>query len=245
MGIGKHLHLNVAAALDQALQHQGAVAKCAIRLAPGGVQRSGQLGQGIDPADTTAATTGHGFHQERESQPGSLGRKCSIVLRVAQVTGRTGHPGGQHAAFGLRLVTHGPHGGRRRADEHQAGIKAGLGKIGVLAQKTVARVHRVGTGLARGGQQGLNAQVRLGGRRRADAHCLVGQLHMGRIGIGIAEHRHSFIAQVLGAADDAAGNFAAVGDQDSRKAHSRATPKVLGRSCRACASSASAKHRPR
>ena len=79
----------------------------------------------------------------------------------------------------------------------------------------------------------------------ADAHRLIGQAHMRRVGIGIAEDRHRGVAQVLGAADDAAGNFAAVGDQDSRKAHSRATPKVLGRSCRAWASSANARHRPR
>ncbi|WP_256591085.1 MULTISPECIES: hypothetical protein [unclassified Pseudomonas] len=42
----------------------------------------------------------------------------------------------------------------------------------------------------------------------------VGHLHMQRIGIGIAEHGNGAVAQGLGGALDAAGDFTAVGDED-------------------------------
>ena len=52
---------------------------------------------------------------------------------------------------------------RRRADPGEAGVDHGLGEVGVLAQETVARVHRVGTG-------GAVRDRRLAGRPAAAQH---------------------------------------------------------------------------
>jgi hypothetical protein len=75
-------------------------------------------------------------------------------------------------------------------------------------------VYRVGACAARRRQQRRNVEVALAYRRRADAHGLVGQGDMQRPRIGFAVNGHRAVAQGLGCADDPAGDFSAVGDQD-------------------------------
>ncbi len=57
-------------------------------------------------------------------------------------------------------------------------------------------------------------QIRLARGRRAEQHGLVGQLHVARFLVGLGIHRHGVDAHLVGGGDDAAGDFAAVGDQD-------------------------------
>jgi hypothetical protein len=144
VGVGEHLHLDVAAAFDQALEHQRAVAEGAPGLAPRAGQRLRQLGEASrtsrmprPPPPATALTS-----SGRPSACASATRRI-VALVLAQVAGCAGHAGGEHAALGGRLVAHGTDGLRRRADEHQAGGRAGLGELGALGQEPVARVHGV------------------------------------------------------------------------------------------------------
>ena len=219
VGVGEHLDLDVPAAFDQALQHQRAVAERALRLAPRAGQRRRQLVRRPHQPHAAAAATGHRLDQQRKAEPVGLGRQVRVVLPLAQVAGGAGHAGLGHAALGQRLVAHRRDGAGRWADEHQPGVQAGLGKGGVLAQKAVAGVQRIGAALARGGQQRVGAQVGLGGRRAADVHRLVGLPHVRCGAVGVAEHRHRAIAEPARGAHHAAGDLAAVGDQDLGKAH--------------------------
>jgi len=53
-------------------------------------------------------------------------------------------------------------------------------------------------------------------------HRRVRHRHVGRIAVGIAEHRHRRIAHTARRADDSARNLAAVGNQEFAKAHATA-----------------------
>ena len=77
-----------------------------------------------------------------------------------------------------------------RPDERDAVLLDDLGEARVLRQKAVARMDRLRAGdLARRDDRG-NVQIGLRRRRRADAHALIGQPHMHRVGVGGGMHRH-------------------------------------------------------
>ena len=105
-------------------------------------------------------------------------------------------------------------GGWRRADEGDAGIMAGLREIGILGEEAVAGMDAVGARGLRGGDQALVRQIALRGRRRTDVNRLVGQPHMQRVAVGVGIDGDRAQAQAARGADDAAGNLAAIGDQD-------------------------------
>ena len=69
-------------------------------------------------------------------------------------------PQGQH--FGGRLAAQGADGLGWRPDPGQARVDHGLCKVGVLTQKTITRVHRIGTRVARRLQQVVDAQIGVG-----------------------------------------------------------------------------------
>jgi hypothetical protein len=63
MCIGKHLDLDVAAVVDQALQHQRAVAKRAVRFTARAFNALLQFGTGTHQTHATPATARHGLDQ--------------------------------------------------------------------------------------------------------------------------------------------------------------------------------------
>ena len=68
--------------------------------------------------------------------------------------------------------------------------------------------------LSRGGDDGLGEQVTLFHRRRTQPHGLIGEGDMGRPGVGIRVDGDGGNAEALAGSENAAGDFAAVGDQD-------------------------------
>ena len=89
-----------------------------------------------------------------------------------------------------------------------------LGEIGVLRQETITGVDGFGAGSPRHLDQPVHAQVTLRGTRTADMHRLIGIAHMQRraIHIGIDGYRRD--AEVARGADDAHGDFTAIGNQN-------------------------------
>ncbi len=112
------------------------------------------------------------------------------------------------------LEAEGAHLRRRGADEGDAGGLAGFGEVGVLGEETVAGVDGLRAGSLGDLQDPVGAQVALGGGRRAEQHGLVGLAHVADAGVGFGIHGHAMHAQCFERADDAAGDGAAVGDQD-------------------------------
>ena len=86
--------------------------------------------------------------------------------------------------------------------------------MGVLGQKTVAGMNRIHIRDFRRADDAVNAQIAFRGSRFADTDRLVGHLDMHRVGVNLGIHRDRADVQFLAGADDADGNFSAVGDQD-------------------------------
>ena len=123
--------------------------------------------------------------------------------------------------LGTGFVAQGADRGGWRADPDQASGQHGIGKLGVLAQETVAGVHGVGAAGLGGGDQFVDAQVAVGSAEAAQALRQRGFAHMQRFGVGIRIHRHGCYAHGVRAADDAACDLAAVGDQQTADLHER------------------------
>ncbi len=102
----------------------------------------------------------------------------------------------------------------RRADKGDAVFLAGLGEGGVLTQKSVAGMNRLRTGRVRHVEDLLLIEIALCRRRRTDAHGLVGLPHMQGMPIGLGIHSNRLDAEPLEGADDAAGDGAAIGNQN-------------------------------
>ncbi|MPM98787.1 hypothetical protein SDC9_145977 [bioreactor metagenome] len=119
-----------------------------------------------------------------------------------------------HQLLGLGLQAHGLDGRRRRADEDQPRISAGLCKLFVLRQETVARMHRLCTRGLGGLDDALPAQIAVLGCAAADMHGLIARRHMLGMRIRVGIHRHRLHAHAAGCSGNAAGDFASIGDQD-------------------------------
>ena len=101
-----------------------------------------------------------------------------------------------------------------RADEDDALFLDLAAKASFSRQEAVARMHRLGAGLLAGRDDPVGLQVALAAGRGADVHGLVGQLDMARVPVGVGVDGDGRDAHLLRGLDDAAGDFAAVGDQD-------------------------------
>ncbi len=76
-------------------------------------------------------------------------------------------------------------------------------------------MHRLGAGPAAGVDDLVDDQIAFGRRRRPDRHRLVGHLDMQRVAVGLGIDRDRLDAHPARGLDDPAGDFAAIGDQDT------------------------------
>jgi hypothetical protein len=90
-------------------------------------------------------------------------------------------------------------------------------KLAFSERKAVAGMNGVHVGDLGGADHLGDVQVAFGAARRADAHRLVGKAHMQRVAIRLGIDGDGGDAQFLAGADDAQGDFAAVGNQDFAK----------------------------
>ena len=124
------------------------------------------------------------------------------------------HAGLFHQPLGGVLQPHGADRGRRRADEDEPCRRHLVDEIGVFRQEAVAGMDRLGAGRQRRRDDLVAAQIAFADRRGADMHRLVGHLDMQRLGVGVGIDGDGAHAQPARRADDAAGDLAAIGDQD-------------------------------
>jgi hypothetical protein len=89
-----------------------------------------------------------------------------------------------------------------------------LAKSLVLAQETVAGVHRLRAGGQRCVDDALPLQVAVARRVAAHVHGLVAGTHVEGVGVGVGVHRHGAHAQAARGGGHAAGDLTAVGNQD-------------------------------
>ena len=105
----------------------------------------------------------------------------------------------------------------RRADEFDPAAPANLREVVVLSQESITRMDRLHVGDLGGGNDPRDVEVRLGGRRVADADRLVRQLQVRRVLVrGGIDHRRLH-AHLAAGADDPQCDLAPVCDEDLRK----------------------------
>jgi len=218
VAVAEDLHLDVARAQHSSLQQEVTVAEGRRCLAPRPGQRRGQFVRRFHQAHPPPAPPGGGLDHQRIAEARRFVDQCGLVLRRAVIAGQDRQPQPGRQPPRRALVAHSIDGGRRRADEAQPGRGAGAGKVGVLGQKAVAGVERVGPGAGGGAEDGRDVEVGVGRRGGADAHSGVGGADVGAVGVGVGVDGHGADAQPAAGADDATGDFAAVGDKDSLKA---------------------------
>jgi hypothetical protein len=85
-------------------------------------------------------------------------------------------------------------------------------------------MHSFRAGRLAGSDDLVDQQVGLRGRRRADVDGLVGHLHVHRLRVGVRIDGYRLDPHPPGGLDDAAGDLAAVGDQDFLE-HVRVVPE--------------------
>ncbi len=215
--VGKHLDLDVTGARHVAFDQHVIVAKGGAGLALAGLQRGVKVVQVIDAAHAPSAPAGAGLDEQRHADAFGLGAQDGRGVVPAVVARHQGNARALHQGLGFGLAAHGGDGRRRRADEHQTLVHAGLGETRVLAQEAVAGMDGFGAGAPGGLQDGLLPQVAGGGTVSADGHGFVAVLDMGRVTIDIGIHRDRADAEASGRVGDAAGDLAAVGNQDLAK----------------------------
>ena len=227
--IGQHLHLHMARPGDIALQQQRAVAEGRGGFALRGRERPGQVLRAPDDAHAAPAAAGRGLDEHRIAdlrrrvrQP--LGRCVGFVIARHE----------RHLRVGCDLLrgalgAHRPDRVRRRADEGEAGCGDALGEPGVLGEEPVARMHRLRAGAPRRVDQRVDVEIARLRARRADAHALVRLADMGRAGVRLGMDGDDMQPHAPGGPGDAAGDLAAIGDQQPPE-HDATIPRKRPRS---------------
>ena len=214
MLIAQQLDFDMARVGDELFDEHPVIAEAVQALALGRFKAFAHVGLAEGQPHALAAAACAGLHHHRIAD---LARDPHRVLSIGNLADKAGDDidarlHGQ--LLGLDLVAHGGDGAHRRADKGDVLLRQRLGKTGPFGQEAIAGMYRLRAGLLARGDDLVGDKVALAGRRGADMHGLVSQLHKGAARIGIRIDRHRGNTHAARSADDPAGNFAAIGDED-------------------------------
>ena len=212
--VGEHLHLDVARLLDVLLAEDAVVAEAGACLVGGALEGALHLGLGVGDAHALATAAGRGLEHDREADLLGDALGLGAVRQRLEVTRHRADPRLLRQPLGLDLVAHGGDRVRARADEDDALVLQPLREGGVLGEEAEAGVHGLRASRLHGLDDAVDDQVALRRGRRADGHGLVGLAHVQGVGVGLGVDGDGGDAETPAGADDAAGDLAAVGDQD-------------------------------
>ncbi len=217
VAVADHLHFDVTRIINVFLNQHAIVAERGLRLALGADDgRRKFAGRPHDP-HAAAATPGGRLDQHRKADSVGGRSQGRLVLRLAVITLHQRHAGLFHQGLGPGFRTHRDHHLGGGTDEHQSGIDASLRKFGIFRQEPITRVHGFGAALSRRFDHTLDIEIAVTRPRRPEQHGLIGfgDMHRSTVRFGVDRDR----AQAHGPrrADHAAGDLAAVGDQEGVK----------------------------
>ena len=225
--VADDLHLDMAGALDQLFEIDLVLAERRLRLALAFGDFALKLRLGPDGAHAAPAAAPGGFQHQRIAD--LQGELLDFAHVVGQRLGRRHHrhADGDRQIARRHLVAELAHRVRRRADESDAGLGAGFGEFRAFRQKPVAGMDRVGArkfGDADdlGDRQiGLDRPHILGEMRAAaDLVALVRLEPVQRQLVFLGPDGDGLHAELIGGAEDADGDFGAVGDKNLGNLHS-------------------------
>ena len=117
--------------------------------------------------------------------------------------------------FEFDLVAHRLDGFGVGADKDDSGVRKRLGESRALGQEPVTWVHRFGAGFFAGGDDLFDNEIGLRRRGWADGDRFIGHFNVQRVLVGFGIDGDGFDAHPARGPDDPAGDFAAVGDENS------------------------------
>ena len=212
--VAEHLDLDMTRIGDEFLDQDAIIAEAFRALALAAVQRREKVRSRLDLAHALAATTGDRLDQNRITDPAGFGGEMVRVLVFAVIAWRDRHAGFFHQGLGAVLQTHRPNRIGRRSDKDDVVGGAGVGESRVLRQKSIAGMDGIGAGDDGRLDDLLTQKIALGRRCRPQKNRLIRLAHMRRVGIGFGIDGDRADTHSLGGAHDAAGNLAAIGDQE-------------------------------
>src|SRR6185312_11599480 len=143
-----------------------------------------------------------------------LGAQEAVLLPLAVVARDDGHAGLLHDRLGAVLEAHPLDGLGRGADEDDSSRFHGAREALVLGKKAIPRMDGLRATGPRHIDDGFAAQVRLRRARAPDEVGLVGLLDVQRVRVDGGVDRDGADREAPAGADHAAGDLAAVGDED-------------------------------
>ena len=173
MAVGEHLDFDVARRGNVFLEQDPARAERRLCLANGAFERGLEFGVLVDAAQPAAAAAGRRLDQHRIADLVGFLLEEFRVLPFAVIARHDWHAGLFHQGLGAILDAHGAHGRGRRPDKNNAGLVAGVDEVGVLGEKSVARMHAFGARFLRNLDDPFDRQIAVARRRRANAMRLV------------------------------------------------------------------------
>lgn len=213
-GVGENLEFDVVRVLDEFLDVDPRVPERLFCLGTGGVV-AGDEGHVVvgDPHAATAATPDR---LDEDGIPDLGGDRLGFLLVLNDSVGARGNldPGFASERPADVLVLERRHRPRAGADEADVAARADLLEMGVLREESVPRMDGIHVGDLGGADDAVDAQVAFRGRTLSDADGLVGHVDVHGIGVGFGVDRDGPDVQFLASADDAHGDFPAIGDED-------------------------------
>src|SRR5690606_32825016 len=211
--ISENLNLDVTRIQNELLDEDTVVTKAVEPLALDALEALADVLLIIGEAHALAAAASAGLHHHRIAD---FVRNLDGMLGVADFAHKAGDDidaGFFRKLLRFDLVAHGRNRVHRRADEGDIFLRKRLGEACALGQKSIARMNGLGPCRLARFDDLVRDQVGFRRGRGPDMHRLVRHAHEGRTRIGIRIDRNGLDAHAARGLDDAAGDFAAIGDQ--------------------------------
>ena len=168
----------------------------------------------LHTAHAFAATARKGFDDDGIPDFVGLLFEEFRLLQFAVIAGYDGHARLLHQRFGMMFEAHGTYSCRRRPDKRYARFETGLGEIDVFRQKTVAGMDALSLRLLGCCNKLIDHKIAFGCRCRPDRIRFVALPNVKRSCIRLGIDRDGAYPHPARGPGDAAGNFAAIGNQD-------------------------------
>ena len=223
MRVAEDLHLDVARGLDPALDQQRSSPKAALASRRADAERRRERAGLAHDAHALAAATGRGLHQQRIAERGAALRDLGVREARRREAAEHRHAGGLHQRLGFDLVPIAPIASTGGPMNMSPAVAHAAREVGVLREKAVAGMHRVGARRARRLEERSTSRYDSLAAGAAERHRFVGVPHVRRVRVGIGIHRDARDPHLAQRAQHAARDLAAVRDQHLARAGVRFT----------------------
>jgi hypothetical protein len=215
MLVAQHLDFDMAGIDDEFFDEDAVVAERSLGFGLGETKALGDLGLGMgDPHTLAAAAGGSLDHHGIADLVGDL-HGVFVVFDHAEMAGNGRHLGGRGPLLGFDFVAHGRDRAGIGTDEDDPRLLKRARKGLAFGQKSVAGMDGFCAGRAASLDDLVDHQIALGRGWRPDEDRVVGHFDVKSVAVGFRIDGDRLDSHSTGGLDDAAGDLAAVGDQNS------------------------------